>query len=444
MAKNKKTGKKFAVNRKAVAALTLAVALALTVIFVTLGITGRKMDAQGLYNLLPWLPTPSQTSKWREALVPDAGLGETLVSSLSPAVEGEASREDLETAARVLSKRLQELGWTDAVVEVKEGGLRVTLPQSADVASLNGILSTKGEFTFTDPAGEVFMDGSNITDVAYGYADATGNSIVLSLKFDDFGKEAFARKSTELAGQRITLKRDGEVVVNPRIEDPITQGTVSIPMDSLDVARDNMVLMRSGVLPFALNLQKEGTKGQPLMGAGVQTILLYAMGALFVVIALYFIARFRLGGLLAAWMMLLQTAFSWFFAALMRAGFTMLTLAAIQLAFFVTVFAFLNLFNGVQRDVQAGRSVRQALRDGYANEGHASLDVFTGLVLLSVAMIILDQGLIRLFGEVFAISLLIGLAITHLLLRVLLNETVWLFGGRTSLYTAGMTNKKEA
>lgn len=180
------------------------------------------------------------------------------------------------------------------------------------------------------------------------------------------------------------------------------------------------------------------------MGAGVQTILLYAMGALFVVIALYFIARFRLGGLLAAWMMLLQTAFSWFFAALMRAGFTMLTLAAIQLAFFVTVFAFLNLFNGVQRDVQAGRSVRQALRDGYANEGHASLDVFTGLVLLSVAMIILDQGLIRLFGEVFAISLLIGLAITHLLLRVLLNETVWLFGGRTSLYTAGMTNKKEA
>ena len=92
MAKNKKTGKKFAVNRKAVAALTLAVALALTVIFVTLGITGRKMDAQGLYNLLPWLPTPSQTSKWREALVPDAGLGETLVSSLSPSVEGEASR----------------------------------------------------------------------------------------------------------------------------------------------------------------------------------------------------------------------------------------------------------------------------------------------------------------------------------------------------------------
>ena len=444
MAKNKKTGKKFAVNRKAVAALTLAVALALTVIFVTLGITGRKMDAQGLYNLLPWLPTPSQTSKWREALVPDAGLGETLVSSLSPAVEGEASREDLETAARVLSKRLQELGWTDAAVEIKENGLQVTLPKSAGPDSLNDILSAKGEFTFTDPAGEVFMDGSNITDVAYGYADATGNSIVLSLKFDDFGKEAFARKSTELAGQRITLKRDGEVVVNPRIEDPITQGTVSIPMDSLDVARDNMVLMRSGVLPFALNLQKEGTKGQPLMGAGVQTILLYAMGALFVVIALYFIARFRLGGLLAAWMMLLQTAFSWFFAALMRAGFTMLTLAAIQLAFFVTVFAFLNLFNGVQRDVQAGRSVRQALRDGYANEGHASLDVFTGLVLLSVAMIILDQGLIRLFGEVFAISLLIGLAITHLLLRVLLNETVWLFGGRTSLYTAGMTNKKEA
>ena len=63
MAKKKKTGKKLTVNRKAVAALTLAVALVLTVIFVALGITGRKIDSQGLYNLLPWLPTPNKTSK---------------------------------------------------------------------------------------------------------------------------------------------------------------------------------------------------------------------------------------------------------------------------------------------------------------------------------------------------------------------------------------------
>ena len=444
MAKKKKTGKKLTVNRKAVAALTLAVALVLTVIFVALGITGRKIDSQGLYNLLPWLPTPGETSKWREALVPGAELGETFVSSLSPEMEGEVSKEDLESAVSVLSKRLRELGWTDAAVEIKESRLQVTLPKSADIDHLGDILSAKGEFTFTDPAGEVFMDGSNVTDVNIGYADATGNNIVLSLVFDDFGKEAFARKSTELAGQSLTLKLDGEVVVSPRIEEPITQGIVYIPMASLDMARDNMVLMRSGTLPFALSLLEEGVQGQPLMGAKVQTVLLYALSALFVMIALYFIVRFRLGGVVAAWLLLLQMAFSWFFAALMGAGFTMLTLVAIQLAFFVTFFAFFNLYRGVHCDVQAGRSVRQALKDGYANEGHASLDIFTGLILLSVVLIILDQGLVRLFGEVFAVSLLIGLAITHVLLRVLFNETVWLFGGRTSLYTAGLTNKKEA
>lgn len=210
MAKKKKTGKKLTVNRKAVAALTLAVALVLTVIFVALGITGRKIDSQGLYNLLPWLPTPGETSKWREALVPGAELGETLVSSLSPEMEGEVSKEDLESAVSVLSKRLRELGWTDAAVEIKESRLQVTLPKSADIDHLGDILSAKGEFTFTDPAGEVFMDGSNVTDVNIGYADATGNNIVLSLVFDDFGKEAFARKSTELAGQSLTLKLDGE------------------------------------------------------------------------------------------------------------------------------------------------------------------------------------------------------------------------------------------
>ena len=64
---------KITVNRKLVSALTIIVVLALSIAFVTLGVTGRKMDAQGLYNLLPWLPTPGESTNWRQALVPGAG-----------------------------------------------------------------------------------------------------------------------------------------------------------------------------------------------------------------------------------------------------------------------------------------------------------------------------------------------------------------------------------
>ena len=45
--------------------------------FIVLGFTGRNMDADGLYKLLPWLPVPGETTLWRQALKPSADLGAT-------------------------------------------------------------------------------------------------------------------------------------------------------------------------------------------------------------------------------------------------------------------------------------------------------------------------------------------------------------------------------
>ena len=442
MTKNSKP-KKITVSRKAVAALTLAVALVLTIIFVVLGVTGRKMDTQGLYNLLPWLPTTGETFNWRQALVPGAGLGDTNVTTLGAVTEGEAAQEELQKAVKVLAKRLSDFGWTDAAVEINSGKLVVTLPEGADTQYLNSILTAKGEFTFSDPAGEVFMDNTNVTSAGFGYADQSGTNFALSLTFDAEGKEAFGQKSTELSGQSITLRRDGLVVVSPSISDPITEGSVSIPGFTLDSARENAVLLRSGPLPFALSTEAESTAGTALLGAHVQNTLIIALLCAFVLIVLYFLVNYRLGGFLAAWMLLLQLALSYFFAALIGAGFTVLTLSAVYAAFLVTVFAILSLYSSVRQDVKRGRSMRQSLKEGYATHGHASLDVYVGLLVISVVLIIMDQGVIRIFSEIFAISLLLGLLATHLVLRLLFNETVHLFGGNASLYAANSTEKKE-
>ena len=434
--------KKITVNRKAIAAVTLLVALALSVVFIVLGFTGRQMDAQGLYKLLPWLPTTSQSSTWRQALVPGAGLGDTLVSAFTPVVEGEPASEDLDRAVNVLAKRLNDMGWTDAAVEQKDGQLLVTLPQGADTAYLNSLLAIKGDFTFTDPSGIEFMNGSNVTGAGFGYADQSGTNLALSLQFDAQGKQAFADKSTELAGQSISLRRDGVVLVSPGISEPITQGQVSIPGFTMESARENAVLLRSGALPFALELSGEGTPGTALLGAKVQNTLLIALAVLFALVAVYLLVCFRLAGFLAVWMLALQLAFSFFFAGLMGAGFTVLTLSAIMLGFVITVFAILRLYFHVRQDVGRGRSVRQAFKEACATSGHAGLDVFAGLLLVSVVLIIMGQGLVTVFSELFALTLLLGLVITQLLHRALLNEAIHLFGAKGSLYTFNPITKE--
>ena len=445
MAKQAKT-KKLTVNRKAVSAATLLIALALSVVFILLGITGRDMDREGLYKLLPWLPTTGETYRWRDALVPGAALGDTIVQTYSFEQTGQAaSPGDLDKAVIILAERLNDLGWTDAAVQKDpEGNIRVTLPEGADAVFLGRLLSAKGEFSLAGPDGQVFLTGEHIKAAGFGYADNTGKSFALSFEFDQEGKEIFAQKTTELLGQNVSLLRDGVVLVSPTISTPLTDGGVSIPNFTLDEARENAVLMRSGALPNALAIKTDNVSGAALLGTNVQRNLIIALLCLFAIVALYFIFFYRLGGFMAAWMLLLQLALSHFFAALIGAGLTVQTLSAIYMPFFVSVFAMVNLFDGVQGDILRGRSVRQALKEGYAGRGHASLDIYAALTILSVVLIIADRGMIKLFSEVFAISLLLGLILTHLGMRLLLNETINLFGSRTTLYTVHRDDKKEA
>jgi len=108
------------------------------------------------------------------------------------------------------------------------------------------------------------------------------------------------------------------------------------------------------------------------------------------------------------------------------------------------VTALINLLSGMRVDVLRGRSVRQALKENYAGRAHASLDVFAALTILSIVFIMIDHGMIKLFSEVFAISLLSGLVMTQLAMRLLINETIVLFGARTPLYVTRRDEKKEA
>ena len=159
---------------------------------------------------------------------------------------------------------------------------------------------------------------------------------------------------------------------------------------------------------------------------------------------MFLIIRQRLGGLVAAWMLLVQLALSYFFAALMGAGFTLVTLAGIWLAFLAMLLGVVMLFEDVQEDVRRGRSVRQALKESYGGRGHGALDVLAALIAVCVLVVIVDaQGVIGSFGKVLGVSLLTGLVLSQVALRLILRETLTLFGDRSALYASGVTKKEE-
>lgn len=444
MAKQVQTKQKPQGSRKLIAALTLVVALVLTAVFLFFGVTGRNMDAQGLYKLLPWLPIPTEGTLWRQALVPGASLGDTQVLTFTGANEDTEANKDLETTVQVLSKRLNDLGFVDAGVEVKNGQVQVTLPGAANLQEAEKLLSQQGKYSFADPQGQVFLDGDAVVSSGFGYADNSGTNFALSVEFDSKGKQVFSDKSRELIGQSISILRDGVILVSPSISEPLVEGRVSIPGFTLEDARDNAILLRSGPLPYALTLVSPAQQDSSLYGDNVQSMLVIALYTFALLVLLYFVFAHRLAGLTAAWMLLLQLALGFFLAALIRSGFTVMTLWAVFASFVVTAFGFQNLLLGLQDDLARGRSVRQSLKDSYAGRGHISLDVFAALILINVVLIIADAGLIRIFAQIFALGLLAGLLVLHLLYRLVLNEVIHLAGGSTTLYAAKVAARKEA
>ncbi|MHC1785912.1 MAG: hypothetical protein AB9880_02440 [Christensenellales bacterium] len=433
------------INGKAVAAVTLVVLLALTIVFTTLGFTGMKLDKEGLYKLLAWLPTPSASSDWRQALVPGADLGETfqqVYTAASPEEGKEVTAGQLEETVRLLSRRLSAGGWPSGVVTLSEGKIQMNLPQDGTHDHAYEMLAQRGDVSFATPDGTSFLTSDNITSATY-HLNMQDETYAISFTLDAQGKTLFAEKTAELIGQSMSLMVDGTAIASPGINQALTEGAASLPGFSEENARAYAAMMQSGPLPLTLSLESSAT-GAPILGANVQRVLIIALAVAVLLIMIFFVLRFRLGGLVAVWLMVIQLTGIYFLSAVIRAGFTVSTLLAIYLSFGLLVYALLSLQNSMSTDMGHGRGARQALKDAYQGSGKLVYDVLGALLLLAIVLIILDTGAIGSFMRVLALGLLLDLALIAAGLRVMLNSIINLFGTRVALYAQGRSTKEAA
>lgn len=430
------------IGNKSVAILTLVVLLVLGVAFTTLGFTGMKMDPIGLHKFLPFMPTPRASGEWKQALPAGADLGTTLRQHYN--VSGEALKEgEMDQTLKILGKRMAEMGWHDATVEQNASGfIEVVLPEAISAQEAQLVLSTKGVFGFADPEGKVFLTGDHIVRVRVGLGDQTGKSYALSFDFDAEGKKILAEKTQELIGKSIGLQMDGVDIVKPSIKDALTEGSASIPGFTLEQARTYAVLMRSGTLPQALTLQESLPGGEPVLGARVAENLVLFLDIAALLIALYFIVTYRFAGLLASFVLLMQLVFSFFFIALGGLGFTLSSLCAVYAAFGVMVLSLLALYGRIREDLVHGRSMKLAVKDAYRNDGHIGLDITASLLILSVILIIMDNGVIGFFARSLAMAILSALVLSQIGLRVALYESAVLLGDKT-FHVSKITKGKE-
>ena len=430
---------------KTSARLMLAAIFLLTVVLDVVGVTG--IPAIGLKN---WLPT-TDAENWPEALP----LGLDLRGGVY--VEYSAARPDegdtdfaylLDTTMSVIRTRLGDKGYSEATVQsLGEDGIRVEIPDVTDTAMVLELIGEPALLEFTTPDGTVFMTGDAVSSAVPALSQSSTNvgEYVINFKLNKSGTELFREMTTRYVGQVLYILLDGEVLLAPKVNEPITNGEGSISgMESREAAEKIAAQIQSGSLPLVLTQQKVDTVSATLGDNALSSSVLAAMIGMVIIMALL-CWRYRMNGLVASWALVIYIILLFLVIYLVPGiQLTLAGLAGIVLGIGMAVDANVIIFERFNEEVRKGRSLKAAVRTGFKNASSAVLDGNITTLIAAAVLLFFGTGTIRGFGITLGLSVLASMFTAVFVTRILMKNLVAANKWKPAAFTSGEIMEEEA
>ena len=436
-----KSGKK-RVGGKTGAIIALCVLLVLTVVLGVVGVTGVSLPPQGLYKVLPWLPT-TNSENWPQSLSLGLDLrGGMYVEYSGKAPEGSSANFDelVEGTMSIIRERLTDKGFTEANVQkLGTDGIRVEIPDVQDDTVLD-LIGAAAKLEFKNPAGEVFMTGDMVKTATYYYSEGDHQ---IAFTLTDEGAKLFGDVTAANVGKTIAIYLDGEQLIAPTVQSAITNGSGVINgMQTAERATTIAAKIQSGALPLELTQQKvdkvSATLGKDAVSSSVRAALI---GILLIMVLM--IVRYRLNGLIASWALTIYTILLFMLIALFHIQLTLPGLAGVVLGIGMAVDANVIIFERFNEEVRKGRSVKAAVRAGFKNAMSAILDANVTTLIAAIVLLFFGTGSIQGFAKTLLLGVVVSMFTAIMVTRFLMNRFVNAGATNTSLYTGAKAVKED-
>ncbi|MBR4080630.1 MAG: protein translocase subunit SecD [Clostridia bacterium] len=431
-------------NGRNSAIITLAVVLVLTIAVGVIGVTGLPLDGRGLYRLVGWLPT-TNADNWPSVLSLGLDLrgGVYVEYSAAAPADSEASFDSLlEGTISVIQTRLTDKGYTEANVQrIGLDGIRVEIPDTDDPQTVLDLIGTPAKLEFLDPDGNVFMDGSMVKTATYLFSEGDHQ---VAFTLNDEGAKIFAEVTANSIGQTIAIHLDGQELLAPTVETPITGGSGVINnMGDAETATNIAAQIQSGALPLDLTQQKVDTVSATLGSDALSTSVQAAIIGILLVMLLM-ICRYRLNGLVASWSLTIYIITLFFLLAVLPGiQLTLPGLAGIVLGIGMAVDANVIIFERFNEEVRAGRPLRAAVRAGFKNAMTAILDANVTTMIAGVVLLVYGTGSIQGFAKTLLLGVVVSLFTAVIVTRFLMKNIVAAGVKNVKLFTAVPAKKEE-
>lgn len=253
------------------------------------------------------------------------------------------------------------------------------------------------------------LDGSLLKRALVDF-DRTTRQPIVSLQFNDEGKELFAKITEENVGNVIGIFLDGKPISEPVVNEPIRDGKAIISGSFTTPEAQELVRnLNFGALPVPISLIGSQTIGASL-GADALNKSLEAGLIGFAIIALFLILWYRLPGLIATFALMLYVAMNLALFKVIPVTLTSTGLAAFILSIGMAVDANILIFERMKEELKKGMNLHDAIHEGFnrawtsIRDGNLS-SIITALILFAFATTALIKG----FALVFLIGVLVSM-----------------------------------
>lgn len=234
---------------------------------------------------------------------------------------------------------------------------------------------------------QIELTGDVIEDASVQFDPAT-NVPEVSMSMNSEGARTWARITGANIGKPVAIVLDGYVYSYPNVNSKISGGSSSITgLENLEEAQDLVNILLSGALPAPLDILEERTVGATLGEASIEAGLNSVLIGL-VIVAIFMIVYYRVGGTIADLALILNIIFILGILGAFKATLTLPGIAGIVLTIGMAVDANVLIFDRIREEQRSGKTLKAAIEAGYANAMSAIIDAnvttfFVGLILFS-------------------------------------------------------------
>ena len=366
-----------------------------------LGVSEPTIQRQGADRIVVELPGVQDTARAKELLGATATLEFRLVND---AVNPEAATRGIVPA--------------DSELKYMQDGRPMVLKRKPSLGGEHIIDANSGKDDRGLPQVSIKLDSDGGNQMAEITKSAVGKPMAtLYSEFKDSGRRD--------ANSKVILEKHEEVInvatINSRLGNQFQITGINSPAEAQNLA----VLLRSGALIAPIVIVEERTVGASLGADNVEKGVEAGIYGLVLTI-IFCLVYYKIFGVFASIALTVNMILTMGLMSLIGATLTMPGIAGIVLAVGMSVDANVLIYERIKEELRNGRSVQQAIHEGYNGAFTSIFDSNLTTVLTSLVLYAVGTGPVKGFAITLALGVMISMFTAITGTRMLVN---WVYGG---------------